>query len=731
MYHTILLLYRLGNKGPGFWARHLFEHLVYRVVFAWLLYLSSFFFNVGRPTDSYLQFNGTGQEEDGKKMGFLMRILYGTVAQTLAEKMIKDRSPWECMHAAFWKSYSVTAVLVGYGQSVFWWVVDENLRPWLLIFGYEIRVPKLLLPYEYAELKLGQMRVLEIYRNKWFRVCYSLHVVPTTHEWRYEAISYAWGEDKTKEVITISERSFETTKTVGNILRRRSKLWGGLWPGTRRLIWLDSICINQKDVEERSLQVQGMRDIYSRARKVMVCLGGEDREDATLAGWLLIKLHTLSLLMSPEELAKRCMTDRHTPSWEALSRLLAHPWFSRVWIIQEIAVAQDVFVTYGGGLLNWDIISWALIIFSRPEMASMLSTSTEEMRIGIPRSLIAGIIVSIVRHRTQINEGLRLRDGVMMCSKCEATDPRDKILALFGLITDELNPYEWINYKISTEGLYLKVALYFLSEPENPLQILSYAGIGYDRNAKLDLPSWIPDWSCIPKASSFVGGIQVFPYRGCGVNTLNARSFSVSGNHLTIQAKQIDTIAYLAPEGKIFHNSLSNEELENIYQFRFTWLQTCLDLTNKHCPDPYYNGQPITEAFWRCLVGDRTVEGRPAPQEYADWYEAFETVCLRPPGEEKSFDFIADLLARSHKYEAPCAASLLGRRFCISANGFMGLAPPGTKSGDEVWVSEGVETLLLVRGKAGVKSLVGESFMMGCMDGEGAAGGDWESLHLC
>jgi hypothetical protein len=61
----------------------------------------------------------------------------------------------------------------------------------------------------------------------------------------------------------------------------------------------------------------------------------------------------------------------------------------------------------------------------------------------------------------------------------------------------------------------------------------------------------------------------------------------------------------------------------------------------------------------------------------------------------------------------------------------MGLAPPGTKSGDEVWVSEGVETLLLVRGKAGVKSLVGESFMMGCMDGEGAAGGDWESLHLC
>jgi hypothetical protein len=88
------------------------------------------------------------------------------------------------------------------------------------------------------------------------------------------------------------------------------------------------------------------------------------------------------------------------------------------------------------------------------------------------------------------------------------------------------------------------------------------------------------------------------------------------------------------------------------------------------------------------------------------------------------------LFARSHKYEAPCAASLLGRRFCISADGFMGLAPPGTRSGDEVWVGEGVETLLLVRGEAGVKRLVGESFMMGCMDGKDAVGGRWKSLTL-
>jgi hypothetical protein len=60
----------------------------------------------------------------------------------------------------------------------------------------------------------------------------------------------------------------------------------------------------------------------------------------------------------------------------------------------------------------------------------------------------------------------------------------------------------------------------------------------------------------------------------------------------------------------------------------------------------------------------------------------------------------------------------------------MGLVPTGARSGDEIWLAEGGETLLLVREENGVKRLVGESFMMGCMDGEWVGGGKWENLTL-
>jgi hypothetical protein len=729
MYHTTLLAYRLVHKGPGLFARLFFEHFVYRIVFAKVLYLSSFLYDFGQPTDSYTRFSSTKQVEDGHEMGFVVRIIFGVISQRIAEKIINDQSPWECVYSWFYKTYSLVSLMGQSANKAFWWVVVENLRPLFLIFGVEILLSKRLVPFKYEKLRDGEMRILATSRDWWFRVSYTLHAVSTNHEHSYEAISYTWGQDKTPETITIGGRSFQTTKTVANILRRRTKLiW--LQPGTTRCIWLDSICINQGDDEEKSVQVQGMRDIYARAWRVLVCLGGEDRPGAGLAGWLLLKLHALLQVNSYEELAKRCMEDKNTPSWVELSTLLAHRWFRRVWVIQEIAVAKKIWVTYGGGMLHWDIIQSGLVMFGRHEMAGLLSAETAEMRRGIPRSLMAAIRVSIVRHRIQSKEGLTLRDAVMMCVGFEAEDPRDKILALFGLITDDLDPKEWIDYSQSIQGLYLKTANHFLSQPETPLRVLSYAGIGHERNATLNLPSWIPDWSCIPTASAFVDGINTFPYRACGTDLLNARSFSVAGQNLNIRAKRIDTVAYLAAESKISYNGLSDEELKSIITLRSSWLKECIQLSGKYCLDPYHNGQPIREALWRCFLADRTSKGRPAPEEFADAYEAFEVVILSPPGESSSFDFIAKLLERSRKFEVNCAGSLLGRKFCVSANRFMGLVPTGARSGDEIWLAEGGETLLLVREENGVKRLVGESFMMGCMDGEWVGGGKWENLTL-
>lgn len=80
----------------------------------------------------------------------------------------------------------------------------------------------------------------------------------------YEALSYVWGGlDKTLP-ISIGEHNFDVT---GNLhvalshLRDRS---------IERIIWVDAICINQKDLQERSHQVQFMASIYAKANRVIV-----------------------------------------------------------------------------------------------------------------------------------------------------------------------------------------------------------------------------------------------------------------------------------------------------------------------------------------------------------------------------------------------------------------------------------------------------------------------------
>jgi len=723
MYHTTVLIYRLVNKGPGFFIRILFEHLIYRGVFAWLLWFTSFLFEVGQPTDSYLQFTGANHSPGiNKPMGVFTRFCYGCAAQVIAEKLIADRSPWECLHTAYWNLYSLISAAIAHTLMYSSFFLSACIRfagPWFASLNIEIPVPKPKPWYTYEKLKEGEIRLLGIHRNYLFWVSYNIYAVPINHGIPYEAISYAWGDRSDVEEVTLNNRRFATTRTVGDILRRRSKLIG-LWPGNMRFVWLDYICINQEDIDERNYQVTLMRQIYQRASRVMVCLG--DGPDASKAGWLLLKIYALSTVNTLEELSNRCALDKNTPSWQALSRFFAHPWFSRVWVIQEVAVASKVWVTYGGGLLDWELVLWGICTFSRPEMASHLSTATAEVRRNIPLTLQQGVIVGIIRNKIQRKDKLSLREAITLCTGFQATDPRDKIYALLGLVTDDLDLRAWVDYRKPTEQLYLETARFLLSQEESPLQILNYAGTGYPWNPEFaSLPSWVPDLSCPPNTSSLDGGIQPFPYKACGRLQHDAQLLlSAPPGQIRLRGSQADEIAFLAQNNNFSLNGATDAEMQTFFQDRALWLKNCLSLIQDHVPDPYHTLQPRAEAFWRTLLGDRTVEGRPAPAEYADCYAAMEELTFSPPDEQRtSFTSQRALILKSLRFQGQTAASIRGRRFAVTRRGFMGLVPPGTEAGDVICVFAGANTPFVVRQlEKGWWELVGECYFLGIMDGE-------------
>lgn len=87
----------------------------------------------------------------------------------------------------------------------------------------------------------------------------------------YEALSYCWGDASVKTTIRCEGGALHVTKNLkAALLYLRNRT-------AERLLWIDAVCINQADLQERSQQVGIMRDIYRNASGTIVWLGEESQ----------------------------------------------------------------------------------------------------------------------------------------------------------------------------------------------------------------------------------------------------------------------------------------------------------------------------------------------------------------------------------------------------------------------------------------------------------------------
>ena len=140
----------------------------------------------------------------------------------------------------------------------------------------------------------------------------------------YEALSYVWGSRQDLKTISIDKDCLQVTPNLHMALMRLRDRF------IERVIWIDAICINQEDIQERSAQVQRMARIYGKANRVIVWLGPEaDQSDEAFN-------------------AIRAAADR--PGCfegglfqDAVLSLIERPWFTRVWVsIQYLGMSRIV-----------------------------------------------------------------------------------------------------------------------------------------------------------------------------------------------------------------------------------------------------------------------------------------------------------------------------------------------------------------------------------------------------
>ncbi|KAE9376399.1 HET-domain-containing protein, partial [Stipitochalara longipes BDJ] len=162
--------------------------------------------------------------------------------------------------------------------------------------------------------------------------CHFEHV-NTLHHPQFEALSYMWGsKDSTKAI-----------KVNGAIFDIRENLWQALkhvrlanWV---RVLWIDALCINQDDINERNNQVSQMGNIYARSKGVVAWLGlSDDSSRAAMDFFIRFKPGLPETRYSNGLHETRPLViDAKTIS--AISLFCDKEYWTRLWIIQEVVVS--------------------------------------------------------------------------------------------------------------------------------------------------------------------------------------------------------------------------------------------------------------------------------------------------------------------------------------------------------------------------------------------------------
>ncbi|KAH6675855.1 heterokaryon incompatibility protein-domain-containing protein [Halenospora varia] len=240
--------------------------------------------------------------------------------------------------------------------------------------------------FKYLSLPKGYIRLAIIHPGESRLVC-SLAIASLKALPQYEALSYVWGSSERPwdiecRYIGQISRDFNpngsngpSLKQLGAALPESGKVpitnnLGFSLKGIRhaskyRVVWVDSLCIHQENLDERSQQVRLMYQIYEQAEKVVIWLG-RSTPSTPKAFQCIREINKLQVKRQRRK-KERCHVVHsynigfHFPmsQWLDLAELLNNSWFRRVWVFQENVASTKSIIQQGDWFVDWDVFSQA------------------------------------------------------------------------------------------------------------------------------------------------------------------------------------------------------------------------------------------------------------------------------------------------------------------------------------------------------------------------------------
>ena len=345
--------------------------------------------------------------------------------------------------------------------------------------------------YQYTQISSEDMeiRILCLRPGDWTAPleCDLYQVVEPTGG--YEALSYAWGDSGTPQQLLINGRVLPIRQNLFKALRRLRERGQHQHPR----VWVDAICINQANKQEKTDQLAIMGSIYANAIRTLVWLG-EDFNDSS--GTLCLdfakgfdcsdNINT----MSAQDVANLYSDFFQSRSLGPedfnvgmMKRLSLRKWFTRRWVVQEVLNASEVKVLLGAEEATWDQMC---VLFTRLRTLRRRYASTR--RLDWIQPLTEEVISSQPDPEGDLLERLRVSDHL----ECE--HPVDRIAALLGTGRRSAARSTFkIDYTESVEQNYVRFATHMVRAGH--LSRLFRAATVRPQHSDLSaLPSWSPDW---------------------------------------------------------------------------------------------------------------------------------------------------------------------------------------------------------------------------------------------
>ncbi|KAH8646504.1 heterokaryon incompatibility protein-domain-containing protein [Tricladium varicosporioides] len=572
-------------------------------------------------------------------------------------------------------------------------------------------------------------------------------------DFKYEALSYAWGDPTLTHPAYCSGMEKKITANLDAALRRLRHSHNA------RCLWVDAICVDQNNNDEKARQVNMMQEIYENAKQVIIWLGAPLAHDS-LAFESLRRLQgslekpgnnwfsiALGWYRGQDEKFYAGGAHRWALTaeieYEHLVNLLCRPWFTRTWVIQEVASAKNAIVLYGQRSMQWEAFADTYI-----KLGDHFLPVTQ-FRDQQPLHSLESI--GAIEDARRAHSGpltMSLFHILVATSYSQCNDPRDKVFAVQGLARDWI-PHQStpklesvkalqqgtvmaVDYTLPVTEIFTQFAVSD-SKLYRDLRSLSCA-MGPNPTCH-GLPSWVPDWTSIYNTYPFVRFSDRTQFSASGrMKAVAWHSHKQKFFHVT--GKVVDKISVL---GQIpdFAKAIGVFEItkEKLGELRksLKWLQDCEMIALSTDPTQKQSGD-----LWRTMVCGLTGEGFPAPAKYAEYFSDYMRFLSGDNNSASAPDLFLDFLndargfavgVRGTHEKLPKGHALIEasiyrwasrRRLCKTKNGRLGFAPKAAQEGDLICVLYGGEVPYVLRPwKHGYFLVIGECYLDGIMHGEG------------